>query len=109
MLHAYEEGACLVHLVHFATAAAASGEHPLGRAYDFSAQPNGFGGVATGTDKEYGTGLSSFFVTNADRLAVQYVIWYRQIWMPGTGWRSYSGSCGDPNCDHTNHVHVSIR
>lgn len=85
------------------------GEHPLGRACDFSVQPNGFGGVATGTDKEYGDRLASFFVTNADRLAVQYVIWYRQIWMPGTGWRSYSGACGDPSCDHTNHVHLSVR
>ena len=44
---------------------------------------------------------------NADRLGVLYVIWYRQIWMPGTGWRAYSGS-GGPQRDHTNHVHLSV-
>lgn len=110
MLHAYEE-ARLFGFTRYTSCyrGGSFGEHPLGRACDFAAQPNGFGGVATGSDKEYGDRLASFFVTNADRLAVQYVIWYRQIWMPGTGWRSYSGSCGDPNCDHTNHVHVSIR
>jgi peptidoglycan DL-endopeptidase CwlO len=85
------------------------GEHPLGRACDFSAQPHGFGGAATGGDKEYGDRLASFFVTNADRLGVQYVIWYYQIWFPGSGWRAYGGAAGDPASNHTNHVHVSIR
>lgn len=85
------------------------GEHPLGRACDLSSSPNGFGGAATGADKTYGDRLASFFVHNASALAVQYVIWYRQIWFPGTGWRSYGGSDGTPNGDHTNHVHISIR
>jgi peptidoglycan DL-endopeptidase CwlO len=84
------------------------GEHPLGRACDMAAQPNGFGGVATGVDKEYGDRLASFLVHNASALGVQYVIWYRQIWINGS-WRAYSGAGGDPSSDHTNHVHVSIR
>jgi hypothetical protein len=46
-------------------------------------------------------------VKNASRLGVMYVIWYRQIWNPGTGWTSYSGS-GGPNATHTNHVHLSV-
>jgi hypothetical protein len=46
-------------------------------------------------------------VKNASRLGVMYVIWYRQIWMPGQGWRSYSGS-GGPSATHTNHVHLSV-
>lgn len=110
MLHAYEE-ARIFGFTRYTSCHRGGdfGEHPLGRACDFSAQPNGFGGVATGGDKEYGDRLASFFVTNADRLAVQYVIWYKQIWMPGTGWRTYSGACGDPACDHTNHVHLSVR
>ena len=45
---------------------------------------------------------------NASRLGVLYVIWFRQIWMPGTGWRSYSGS-GSPSAAHTNHVHLSVQ
>jgi hypothetical protein len=82
-------------------------EHPKGRACDFAAQASGFGGEATGGDRVYGNNLAAYFVRNADALGVLYVIWFRQIWMPGTGWRSYSGG-GDPSSAHTNHVHVSV-
>ncbi len=85
-----------------------SGEHPQGRACDFAAQRNGFGGVAGGADKTYGDNLSSYFIGNADRLGVLYVIWYRQIWLPSSGWMGYSGGNGDPSSDHTNHVHLSV-
>jgi peptidoglycan DL-endopeptidase CwlO len=85
-----------------------SGEHPKGRACDFSAAPGGFENrSATGDDRTYGDNLASFFIKNASRLGVLYVIWYRQIWTPGTGWRSYSGG-GSPAADHTNHVHLSM-
>ncbi|WP_199042162.1 coiled-coil domain-containing protein [Glycomyces salinus] len=85
------------------------GEHPKGRACDFSAQADGFGGVAYGDDKAYGDNLAAWLVENADALGVQYVIWYKQIWMPSSGWKSYSLAGGDPSSDHTNHVHLSIR
>jgi peptidoglycan DL-endopeptidase CwlO len=84
-----------------------SGEHPKGRACDWAAQVSGFGGVATGGDKQYGDRLASFYINNANNLGVMYVIWFRQIWFPGLGWRSYSGG-GDPSSDHTNHVHLSM-
>ncbi len=85
-----------------------SGEHPKGRACDFSAATNGFKDeTATGGDKAYGDSLANYFKNNASRLGVLYVIWYRQIWMPNTGWRAYSGS-GSPAADHTNHVHLSM-
>jgi hypothetical protein len=83
-------------------------EHPKGRACDFSATRNGFGGDAGGGDKRYGNDLAAFFVRNAEKLGVLYVIWYRQIWLPATGWKSYSGAYGDPSSDHTNHVHLSV-
>jgi transposase-like protein len=84
-------------------------EHPKGRACDFSVQnKNGFGGVASGDDYVYGTTLATYFVKNADRLGVMYVIWFRQIWTPSGGWHHYSGGGGDPSSDHTNHVHLSI-
>lgn len=84
------------------------GEHPKGRACDFSAAASGFKDeTATGGDKTYGDAVAAFFVKNASRLGVLYVIWYRQIWMPNTGWRAYSGS-GSPAADHTNHVHLSM-
>jgi hypothetical protein len=83
-------------------------EHPKGRACDFAAQTNGFGGIATGGDKIYGSNLAAYFVRNANALAVLYVIWFRQIWTPSAGWHAYSGVTGDPSGDHTNHVHLSV-
>ncbi|MCW3845527.1 hypothetical protein ONA70_36250 [Micromonospora yasonensis] len=84
------------------------GEHPKGRACDFAAATGGFENVsATGGDKAYGDSLASWAKNNAGRLGIMYVIWYRQIWMPNTGWRAYSGG-GSPAADHTNHVHISM-
>lgn len=84
-----------------------SGEHPQGRACDFAAQRSGFGGTATGRDRTYGDNLANYFVRNANRLGVLYVIWFRRIWLPSSGWRTYNGG-GDPSSDHTNHVHLSM-
>src|SRR5262249_39273698 len=65
------------------------GEHPLGRACDFSAHSTGFlDQAATGDDKAYGDRLAAWFLANSNRLAVLYVIWYRQIWLPATGSRA---------------------
>ncbi|MER7001617.1 hypothetical protein ABT297_00985 [Dactylosporangium sp. NPDC000555] len=83
-------------------------EHPKGRACDFAAASDGFGGVASGNDKTYGTNLAAFFVKNASSLGVLYVIWFRQVWTPAAGWHAYSGGNGDPSSDHTNHVHLSV-
>ena len=86
-----------------------SGEHPKGRACDFSAHSGTFGGDATGGDRTYGNRLADFFISNSSGLGVLYVIWYRRIWLPSSGWKSYSGAGGDPSSDHTNHVHLSVR
>ncbi|MEJ3749891.1 hypothetical protein WEI85_42355 [Actinomycetes bacterium KLBMP 9797] len=83
-------------------------EHPKGRACDFSSEVSNFGGDATGKSRLYGNNLAAFFVRNADRLGVMYVIWYRQFWSPATGWKAYTGAYGDPSSDHTNHVHISM-
>jgi peptidoglycan DL-endopeptidase CwlO len=85
-----------------------SGEHPKGRACDFSATTGGFGGVASGDARTYGDNLANYFIRNADRLAVLYVIWFKRIWLPSSGWKAYSGGNGDPSSDHTNHVHLSV-
>jgi peptidoglycan DL-endopeptidase CwlO len=91
---------------------AGSGEHPKGRACDFSANTSGFVDASAGGDnKLYGDKLASFFVKNASALGVMYVIWYCKIWING-GWRTYNSAgsrCGDdPAGDHTNHVHLSV-
>jgi peptidoglycan DL-endopeptidase CwlO len=84
------------------------GEHPKGRACDWAAASGGFENVnATGSDKTYGDRLAAYFLKNADALGIMYVIWYGRIWMPSTGWRTYSGCCG-PAETHKNHVHVSM-
>lgn len=86
-----------------------SGEHPKGRACDFAADKDGFGGDATGASRTYGNNLANYFISNSSALGVLYVIWYRRIWLPSSGWKSYSGAGGDPSSDHTNHVHLSVR
>ena len=86
-----------------------SGEHPKGQACDFAAEKNGFGGVASGGDKTYGTRLANYFISNSSRLGVLYVIWFKRIWLPSSGWKAYSRGNGDPSSDHTNHVHLSVR
>ncbi|GGQ69379.1 hypothetical protein GCM10010166_43980 [Couchioplanes caeruleus subsp. azureus] len=86
-----------------------SGEHPLGRACDFAADKDGFGGVATGANRTYGDRLADYFVDNEGRLGVLYVIWFKRIWLPSSGWQPYLRGTGEPNSDHTNHVHLSMR
>jgi hypothetical protein len=80
------------------------GEHPRGRACDFAV---GSGGAAVGADRTYGNSLAAFLLFNGDRLGVLYIIWYRQIWLPSSGWRAYTGCCG-ASPEHTNHVHLSV-
>jgi hypothetical protein len=89
------------------------GEHPKGRACDFSVFDGGFvAAKAQGDNKIYGNNLAYFFVKNATVLGVMYVVWYCDIWTPTVGWHTYSSAgsvCGDdPAGDHVNHVHVSI-
>jgi hypothetical protein len=85
-----------------------SGEHPQGRACDFAVDSDDvFGGTASGAAKTYGNNLANYYVNNASRLGVLYVIWFREIWLPSSGWKSYSGCCG-PSEYHTNHVHLSV-
>jgi len=86
-----------------------SGEHPKGRACDFAADKNGFGGVATGSSKDYGNRLANYFINNSSRLGVLYVIWFRRIWLPSSGWKAYTRGNGDPASEHENHVHLSVR
>jgi hypothetical protein len=110
LLHALQQ-AKSAGFTHFVSCyrSGGSGEHPKGRACDFAADKNGFGGVATGSSKDYGNRLANYFINNSGRLAVLYVIWFRRIWLPSSGWKAYTRGNGDPSSDHTNHVHLSVR
>jgi hypothetical protein len=86
-----------------------SGEHGKGRACDFSSNATTFVDArASGADKTYGDNLAAWFIANSSRLGVLYVIWYKRIWHPGSGWKSYGGD-GTPAGDHYNHVHLSVQ
>jgi hypothetical protein len=78
-------------------------EHPKGRACDWSLQNRGFSAAHNNDMRRYGNDLMAFLVRNADKLGILYVIWYKQIWFPATGWKSYHGPSA-----HTDHVHVSM-
>jgi hypothetical protein len=78
-------------------------EHPKGRACDWSLLKSGFASAHNRDMKFYGNNLAAFLVRNADALGILYVIWYKRIWFPATGWKSYSGES-----DHTDHVHMSL-
>ena len=110
MLNAYNE-ARLAGFTRYTSCfrSGGGGDHPLGKACDFSANTSGFVNAnASGGDKAYGDSLAAWCVANAKNLGVKYVIWYRQIWQPSSGWKSYSGS-GGPAATHTNHVHLSMQ
>ncbi|MFG1605457.1 coiled-coil domain-containing protein [Actinoplanes sp. NPDC049265] len=110
LLHAMNEAkkAGFTHYVH-CWRTQNSGEHPKGRACDFAADKGGFGGVASGSSRTYGNNLANYFINNSSTLGVLYVIWFKRIWLPSSGWKSYSGAGGDPSSDHTNHVHLSVK
>jgi hypothetical protein len=78
-------------------------EHPKGRACDWSLQKSGFSIAHNADMKNYGNNLMAFLVRNADRLGILYVIWFKQIWFPATGWKAYHG-----DSTHQDHVHVSM-
>jgi hypothetical protein len=85
------------------------GDHPLGKACDFSANASTFVDArATGADKTYGDNLAAWALANAKNLGIKYVIWYKRIWQPSSGWKSYGGD-GTPAGDHYNHVHISMQ
>jgi hypothetical protein len=109
LLHAMQQAqaAGFTHYVH-CWREQNSGEHPKGRACDFAADKGGFGGVATGASKTYGTNLANYFINNSSRLGVLSVIWFKRIWLPSSGWKAYTRGNGDPSSDHTNHVHLSV-
>ncbi|WP_432987649.1 coiled-coil domain-containing protein [Dactylosporangium sp. CA-233914] len=110
MLNAYNE-ARRAGFTHYTSCyrSGGGGDHPLGKACDFSANASTFVNArATGADKTYGDNLAAWALANAKNLGVKYVIWYKRIWQPSSGWKSYGGD-GTPAGDHYNHVHISMQ
>lgn len=87
-----------------------SGEHPLGRALDFSVLEYGGGVPDPGPARPaLGDDIASYLWANRVRLNVWYVIWNRRIISTNPSsyaynrWTTYRGD--NP---HTDHVHVSF-
>lgn len=83
-----------------------NGEHPLGRALDFSILEFGHGEQNPGNARPaLGEAIANYLWSNRRRLNVWYVIWNRRIistTYPQAGWQRYNGV--NP---HTDHVHSS--
>lgn len=65
------------------------------------------------TGKALGDSIANFWVANASKAGVHYVIWNAKIWSTEhstEGWRTYHHPSGtsSPTLDHLNHVHVSV-
>jgi hypothetical protein len=101
------------------------GEHPLGRACDFS-MANPLGQMPTPQDIDHGWGMANWLVEHHEELGVWYVIWQDLIWSadyPDQGWANYElydSGCPTPestssengsDChtlQHWDHIHVSV-
>jgi len=87
------------------------GEHPLGRALDFSILEYGSGVLKPGRARtSLGQQIADYVWANRARLGVWYVIWNRRIISANRDsyaynhWVTYKGDGGP----HTDHVHVSF-
>ena len=83
--------------------------HYDGRAIDIFLRP------VTPDSKQRGWAIASYLVAQADRLAIQTVIWDDRIWRSGSdaadGWRNYDPPDlpGDRGIlEHRDHVHVDV-
>ncbi|MFN8124983.1 MAG: NlpC/P60 family protein [Candidatus Nanopelagicales bacterium] len=86
-------------------------DHPSGRADDIM-MPEGC--AQTPSKLALGTAIAEFFMKNAAKFHVQYIIWQQRIWnaeteapKPAVSWRGMSNR-GDCTSNHQDHVHVSF-
>ena len=85
-------------------------DHPSGRAVDVMMPDGG----RTPQDVALGDAIAQYFMTNADRYGVRYMIWRQRIWWrdrdpvaPVDQWRMM-GDRGDPTSNHEDHVHITV-
>ncbi len=84
------------------SSSAYSSDHPNGRAIDNMIP-------AYKTNKALGDALAQYFIDNAGRLHVNYVIWRQRTYTIARGsWVKMADRGGD-TANHMNHVHVSFK
>lgn len=77
-------------------------KHAVGRAADWMVQ-NGAGTREGKTPKEIGDELFIRLVAAAPAIGLEEAIWYRKIWTPDKGLRTYYGLAS-----HEDHVHAAL-
>jgi hypothetical protein len=87
----------------------ADGEHPLGRACDFIMQ-RPLNHMPTQQYLEHGWAFVNYCIAHAAELNMRYIIWQKQIWQVGIGWREYTryDPYGSLQQNHYDHVHVTV-
>jgi hypothetical protein len=85
------------------------GEHPLGRACDFIMQ-RPLNHMPTQQYLEHGWAFVNYCIAHAGELKLRYIIWQKQIWQVGIGWREYTryDPYGNLQQNHYDHVHVTV-
>lgn len=83
-------------------------DHPRGLAIDIMIPS-----YKSDSGRALGNRVADYFVQNADKLHVKYIIWNAKKWNPSVSrtWRAYrhpSGIMNDTTA-HRNHVHVSFK
>jgi endonuclease/exonuclease/phosphatase family metal-dependent hydrolase len=77
--------------------------HPAGLAADLMVAP-------TAAGKAEGDALAEYAKANADRLGIDYIIWWQRIWSSqraGEGWRPMADR-GSATANHRDHVHINV-
>lgn len=78
--------------------------HPAGLAADFMVP-------LTPAGRAQGQALATYAQQNANRLGVDYIIWYQRIWSTSRaaeGWRPMEDR-GGPTENHLDHVHINVK
>jgi endonuclease/exonuclease/phosphatase (EEP) superfamily protein YafD len=78
--------------------------HPAGLAADFMVPLNAAG-------RAQGDRLAAYAKANAQKLGIDYIIWYQRIWSvarAGEGWRPMEDR-GSATENHLDHVHINVK
>jgi hypothetical protein len=85
-------------------------DHPSGRAVDVMVPGVGRSAQSIALGDE----VAEYFMANADRFGVMYIIWNQRIWAngrdaaaPAAEWRVMSDR-GDDTSNHVDHVHITV-
>lgn len=89
-----------------ASSAISTSDHPYGRAVDVMVS-----NYRSAEMIAYGDAIAQYFITNASKHNISYIIWRQKLWnaaYPTRGWRAMEDRGGD-TANHYDHVHISVK